>query len=130
MIRSIAFASLIAFVLTVSTGAYALDSYYTGANVPSEEILLENLKVLLGPSSRGGNRAGPIREILGTHYQNDINMHQVYYCYTSPKSNYVYGSRRGQTGCYQDVIIFRLDSGKWIMRNSVTSEWIIIKEKY
>ena len=128
MMKSIAIPLLMALFLVASIPAQTLGSSYAGENIPSEGVLIENLKILLGPASRGAGRAGSIQRILGVHYLNDANIYQVYYCYVSPKKNYVYGSR-GQDGCYHDVIIFRLDSGKWIMENPATSEWIIISER-
>ncbi len=128
MMKSIAMPLLLVLFLSSSISAQTLGSSYVGEDVPSEGVLIENLKILLGPASRGSGRAGSIQSILGVHYQNDANVYQVYYCYISPKKDYVYGSR-GQDGCYHDVIIFRLDSGKWIMRNPATSEWIIISDR-
>lgn len=108
-----------------STPAHAFNTYYKGANLPSEGLILKNLKILLGPASRDSRKQGVAQFVLGTHFMTEKNTYRLYYCYDRPRKNYVFGVRTNG-GCFSDISLFRLDTNIWIMKNIVSSEWIII----
>ena len=109
----------------LSKPAHAFDTYYKGAKLPSEGLILKNLKILLGSASKDSRKQGVAQFILGTHFMTEKNKYQLYYCYDRPRKDYIFGARTNG-GCFSDISLFRLNSNIWIMKNIVSLEWIII----
>ena len=117
--------ALLIICLFFSIPLNAFNSHYTGAQLPSEDLILNNLKTLLGPASTDVRKHGNAQMILGTHFRQGKNIFQLYYCYEKPRKNIVYGTRPND-GCFSDVILYRLETNLWIMKNTINSEWIIV----
>jgi len=118
------FLSMAAFFPFIISAA-ASEPYYKSDAIPSNDIILKNLEILQGPSSKGLGHQGKVKLILGVHHQIYTNTYLVYYCYKQPRKNRVYGTRENDV-CFSDVALFKLDSGVWIMKSTLSSEWVII----
>jgi len=109
----------------LSTPAFSIANYYKSDQLPSKDIILKNLKVLQGPSSKGLGAQGSVKTILGTHHQINQSVYLLFYCYEEPKERWIFGTSNND-GCFSDVSLFRLDSGLWIMQSNISMEWIIM----
>ncbi len=119
---------LVTLFLSFTTFAKALEGYYKSEKPPSSNIVLRNLKILQGPSTKGIGRQGNIQTILGLHKQIGTHTFFLYYCYDTPKKNWVFGNSRND-GCFNDIVLIPLDSGLWIMRSIISDEWILVTER-
>ncbi len=108
-----------------SLSAHAFDTSYKGAQLPSQDLILKNLKILLGPASKGNSKQGVAQFVMGTHFKTGKNTYQLYYCYDRPRKNHVFGAGTND-GCFSDITLFRLDTNIWIMKNIETLEWVVI----
>jgi hypothetical protein len=119
--------SIFVLVVFLSNPTHAADSYYKSTKMPSQDILLKNLKVLQGPSSMGIGRQGTVQFILGSHHDSYNSRYLLYYCYASPRKGAILDNK-GNEGCYRDVVVFKLDSDLWIMQSSLSQDWLIIEK--
>lgn len=127
MIKTLLLLLLVTLFFSFSAPAKTLAGYYQSEKPPSSKILLQNVKILQGPSSAGIGHQGKIQTILGLHKQTGAQTFVLYYCYDAPKKKWAFGNRRTD-GCFSDIILIPLDSGLWIMRSMVSNEWIILTE--
>lgn len=92
---------------------------------PPATVLTQNLQKLQGLSSTSGKR-GSVRMVLGLFRHNTPNSYTVYYCTVKPRSGDVFTADQ-RDGCYNDVTLLLLDTGKWVLQ-SADNKWLIISE--